>query len=81
MSKINKELKQIIPKVLELLNQYPVLEKKYENMQKAMLKNDFEKVFWQRKCKLYIPNRMEGHYKELDEELKKAGLFIEKEDK
>jgi len=58
-----------------------LLKEKYQNIQKAMKKCEFEKTFWQRKCKLYVPNRMEQHYMELNEELKKAGLYFEKQSK
>jgi len=69
---------KVLSQVVEILQAYPKLEKKCENMRKSMLKNEFEKTFWQRKCKYYAPNKMEEHYKELDEELIKAGLMINK---
>lgn len=68
---------QLIAKMVELLNGYPALQKKAENMRKAMLKAQFERTFWHRKCRYYAPNKMEEHYAELDEELKKAGLYVE----
>lgn len=51
------------------------LERKLENLHRAVLKVSLEKTFWQRKCKYYAPNRMNDHYKELDNELKKEGLY------
>lgn len=55
------------------------LARKIENIQKAYRKVEFEKIFWQRKCKYYAPNRIDEHYLELDEALKKEGLYVIKE--
>lgn len=63
---------------IEALRRYASLERKVRNIQEAMRKEEFEKVFWQRKCKIYAPNRIEQHYNELDEALREAGLFTEK---
>jgi hypothetical protein len=73
-----------IARVIQILkenNKIVVIVKKLERVQKAVRKENFEKVFWQRKCKFYAPNYMEQHYAELDQELKKAGLYIERNDK
>jgi hypothetical protein len=69
---------EAIARVIELLKKshVPKWEKKLKNIQHAIRKETFEKIFWQRKCKFYAPNRMDAHYQELDEELKKADLYL-----
>jgi len=67
-------------KTLELLQQAlnanRALKEKCQRMQKAIQKENLEKVFWQRKCRYYAPNRMQEHYAELDEALKVANLHV-----
>lgn len=41
-------------------------QRKLQNMHNALLKEKFEKTFWQRKVKYYAPNRMQEHFAELE---------------
>lgn len=47
-----------------------------KNLRKKYNKALTECAFWRRKVEYYAPNRMDQHYKELEEELRKAGFLL-----
>lgn len=45
-------------------------QKKLVNLRKELIRSEFEKTFWSRKVRYYAPNKIDEHYRELDQEWK-----------
>lgn len=57
------------------MSRQTALEKKISEMHFNNAKISLELLFWKKQTRFYAPNRMDQHYRELDEQLKDAGLF------